>query len=197
MPGQAGLRTGSDRDRAGSAWPPSPSRWRRYRRRARRPARPCNRTAAAPARRQSRDRRRGASARPRRRAAAAPVPTMQRSSGRPAVAIGAHHALALLQRERGRLAGGAEHVEAVAAVVEQIARELGGAGAIRLAVRRRPAVATAAITPRRLCLLMALSDRSSVSRRSPVRLETLALSSVFCHAAGTASSGGARRRRSA
>ena len=48
--------------------------------------------------------------------------------------IGGHHLLPLRERERGGLAGGAEHVEAVAAVVEQIARELGGARAIGLAV---------------------------------------------------------------
>src|SRR4029077_5038513 len=38
--------------------------------------------------------------------------------------VGRHHGLALLERKRGRLAGGAEHVEAVAAGVEQEAREL-------------------------------------------------------------------------
>ena len=39
--------------------------------------------------------------------------------------VGAHHRLALVKRERGRLAGGAEHIEAVAAVVEEIARQIG------------------------------------------------------------------------
>ena len=47
--------------------------------------------------------------------------------------VGRHHGLALLERERGRLAGGAEHVEPVAAGVEQEARELGGARRIRRA----------------------------------------------------------------
>ena len=50
------------------------------------------------------------------------------------VAIGVHHALALLERERGGFAGGAEHVEPIAAVVDQIARELGGAGDVGRAV---------------------------------------------------------------
>jgi hypothetical protein len=47
--------------------------------------------------------------------------------------VGRHHGLALLKRERGRFAGGAEHIEAVAAGVEQEARELGGARGIRRA----------------------------------------------------------------
>jgi hypothetical protein len=51
------------------------------------------------------------------------------------VAVGGHHALALGERERRRLAGGAEHVEAVAAVVEQEVREPCRARAIRLAAR--------------------------------------------------------------
>src|SRR5439155_27351353 len=48
----------------------------------------------------------------------------------PGVAVGGHHALALLERERGPLAGGAEHVEAVAAVGKEEARERGRARAI-------------------------------------------------------------------
>ena len=49
-------------------------------------------------------------------------------------AIGVHHRLALGKRERGRFPGGAEHVEAVAAVAEKKMRERGGAAAIGLAV---------------------------------------------------------------
>ena len=84
VPVQAGLLRvviEIDRDRLLRA---SPSRWCRYRRPGRRPARPCNRTAAAPARRQSPARRHSASAPPRRPRPAAPVPTIMRSSGSPA-----------------------------------------------------------------------------------------------------------------
>ena len=56
---------------------------------------------------------------------------VERQAGR---LVGVHHALALLERERGRLAGGAEHVEPVAAVVEQIARQLGRARGVGRAV---------------------------------------------------------------
>ena len=49
-------------------------------------------------------------------------------------AIGVHHRLALGERERGRLPGGAEHVEAVAAIAQQKMRERGGAAAIGFAV---------------------------------------------------------------
>ena len=48
--------------------------------------------------------------------------------------VGGHQALALLERERRGLAGGAEHVEPVAAIAEQEAGECGGAIAIGLAV---------------------------------------------------------------
>ncbi len=67
VPGQAGLRREVieiDRDRLFAR---SPSRSCRYRRQARRPARPCNRTAAGSARPRSRAPPHGASARPRRR----------------------------------------------------------------------------------------------------------------------------------
>src|SRR5262249_54969919 len=50
----------------------------------------------------------------------------------PRVAIGRHHALALLERERGGLAGGAEHVEPVAAMGEQKTRQRHRAGAVGL-----------------------------------------------------------------
>src|SRR5262249_60089322 len=43
---------------------------------------------------------------------------------------GGHHALALLERERGGLAGGAEHVQPVAAMGEQKTRQRYRAGAI-------------------------------------------------------------------
>ena len=52
----------------------------------------------------------------------------------PRLAVSAHHALALLERERGGLAGGAEHVQSVAAIGEQKARERGRTRAIRLAL---------------------------------------------------------------
>src|SRR5262249_35637064 len=48
------------------------------------------------------------------------------------VAVGGHHALALLERERGGLAGGAEHVQSVAAIGEQKTRQRHRAGAIGL-----------------------------------------------------------------
>jgi hypothetical protein len=51
----------------------------------------------------------------------------------PGLRIGGHDALTLHERERGRLAGGAEHVEAVAAIVEEIAGERGRTGAVGLA----------------------------------------------------------------
>ncbi len=47
--------------------------------------------------------------------------------------VGRHHRLALLERERGRLAGGAEHIQPVAAGIEQEAGELGGARGVRCA----------------------------------------------------------------
>ena len=43
-------------------------------------------------------------------------------------------ALTLVERERGRLTGGAEDVETVAAVVDQVAGELGGASGVGRAV---------------------------------------------------------------
>ena len=49
------------------------------------------------------------------------------------VLVGRHHALALLERERRRLAGGAEHIEAVAAVGEQEPRQRGRAREVGLA----------------------------------------------------------------
>src|SRR5262249_1837786 len=49
------------------------------------------------------------------------------------VTVGGHDAPALLERERGRLAGGAEHVQSVAAVGQQEARECRRARAIGLA----------------------------------------------------------------
>jgi hypothetical protein len=48
--------------------------------------------------------------------------------------ICAHHAPTLLERQRGRLAGRAQHIEPVAAVAEQKARQLDRASAIRPAV---------------------------------------------------------------
>ena len=66
--------------------------------------------------------------------------------------VGVHHAFALVERERGRLAGGAEHVEAVAAIVEQIARQLGRARLRSGAPLSSIGVATAAITPDRVLL---------------------------------------------
>ncbi len=50
----------------------------------------------------------------------------------PRVAVGRHHALALLERERGGLAGGAEHVQPVAAMGEQKTRQRRRAGAVGL-----------------------------------------------------------------
>jgi hypothetical protein len=54
--------------------------------------------------------------------------------GKLGVAVGVHHLFSFIERERGRLAGGAEHIEPVAAVVDQKARELGGAGDVGRAV---------------------------------------------------------------
>ena len=65
------------------------------------------------------------------RGAGADHHAVERQAGR---LVGVHHALALLERERGRLAGGAEHVEPVAAVVDQVSRELGGARGVGRAV---------------------------------------------------------------
>jgi hypothetical protein len=50
------------------------------------------------------------------------------------VAVGSHHPPALIERERGRLARGAEHIEAIASVREQEACEHAGARAIGLAL---------------------------------------------------------------
>ncbi len=47
--------------------------------------------------------------------------------------IGAHHAPALIERERGCLAGGAEHIEPVAAGIEKEARQRRRTGAVRFA----------------------------------------------------------------
>src|SRR5262249_48918905 len=51
------------------------------------------------------------------------------------LAVSRHHALALLERERGRLPGGAQHVQSVAAVGEQKTRERDRARTVRLALR--------------------------------------------------------------
>ena len=134
VPRQPGLGGKVIEDRCGIGLAAVAARWSRYRRRARRPARPCSRTAAAPARRRSRARRRAVVSATASATDAAPVPTIRRSSGRPNCPIARHHALALLERERGRLAGGAEHVQSVAAIGEQKARERGRAGAIGLAL---------------------------------------------------------------
>ena len=45
--------------------------------------------------------------------------------------VGRHHGLALFERERRRLAGGAEHVEAVASGIQEEAREFRRARRIR------------------------------------------------------------------
>ena len=47
--------------------------------------------------------------------------------------IGQHHAIALRERERGRLAGGAQHVEPIAAVIEQEPRQRSRSRAIGFA----------------------------------------------------------------
>src|SRR5262249_16895197 len=54
----------------------------------------------------------------------------ERQTGLP---VSGHHAFALLERERGRLAGGAEHVQSIASVGEKKARKRDRARAIGLA----------------------------------------------------------------
>ena len=51
----------------------------------------------------------------------------------PGLFVGRHHGLALLERKRGRLAGGAEHVQPITAGVEQEACKFHRARRIRRA----------------------------------------------------------------